>query len=560
MIRNALKRILGGGPSLSPDLPDWQAVLRADRERWAAARAAADGPAVLIATSTGGMQPVVTVESALAVALTLRGARVHLLLCDKYLPACQLAHISKFKDADEFVAHGPRRRLCDSCYASGRSAYEPLGLPIHRYSDLLSSEEEAASREEAAAVPFAEIPDYRLDGLSVGEHVQASVLRFVTRGDLEETPRAEAITRRYLEAALLTARGMQRLFDAHGFEHACFHHGIYVPQGIIGEVARQRGAHVVNWGVGYRNRTFHFSHDRSYHHTLIDEPESNWEELPWSPEAEREIVQYLDSRAHSAKDWVKYHDRPVEEAKAIEDQVGVDFARPCALLLTNVLWDAQLHYQGNAFPDMRTWVMETIRYFRERPELQLVIRAHPGELKGTLRSRQPIADEIRAEFPTLPDNVFLIPAESEIGTHAVAELCDVALIYGTKMGVELTSRGIPVIVAGQAWLRNKGVTHDASSEDEYFRLLDRLPFSQRLAEATTRRARMYAYHFFLRRMIPWSFMEPTGSYPPFRLGASSLDDLMPGRDLGLDVVCDGILEGSEFIYPAENRHLPVTAG
>jgi hypothetical protein len=26
---------------------------------------------------------------------------------------------------------------------------------------------------------------------------------------------------------------------------------------------------------------------------------------------------------------------------------------------------------------------------------------------------------------------------------------------------------------------------------------------------------------------------------------------MPGRDVGLDVVCSGILEGSEFIFPAE---------
>lgn len=559
MIRRTLKKLLGNGPPLPTELPDWESIVGDDADRWAAARAAADGPRVLIATSTGESAPLVTVESALAVALTLRGARVHMLLCDKYLPACQVAHVSRFRDEREFAEDGPSR-LCDACYAHGRHSYDPLGLPIHRYSDLIPADDAAEAQREAAAVPLDEIDDYRADGLAIGEHVRASVLRFVTRGDLNDTPHAEAITRRYLEAALLTARGMDRLFSDHDFDHACFHHGIYVPQGIIGEVARKRGVHVVNWGVGYRNRTFHFSHDRSYHHTLLDEPVSHWEDLPWTPDAEREIVRYLDSRAHSSKDWVRYHDCPVEEVPAIEDEVGVDFSRPTALLLSNVLWDAQLHYQGNAFPDMWTWVRETIRYFGTRPDIQLVIRAHPGEITGTLRSRQPIVEEIQRAFPELPENVFVIPPESQIGTHAVAEQCDVALIYGTKMGVELTSRGIPVIVAGQAWIRNKGVTHDASSAEEYHGLLDRLPFGERLDADTVLRARKYAYHFFLRRMIPWSFMEPTGTYPPFELGIRGVGALGPGKDEGLDVVCDAILNGSEFIYPAEDRHQPVTAG
>ncbi len=48
-----------------------------------------------------------------------------------------------------------------------------------------------------------------------------------------------------------------------------------------------------------------------------------------------------------------------------------------------------------------------------------------------------------------------------MSTYALMSLCNSAIIYGTKMGVELTSVGLPVIVAGEAWIRNKGLTHDA---------------------------------------------------------------------------------------------------
>ena len=79
---------------------------------------------------------------------------------------------------------------------------------------------------------------------------------------------AEPILRRYLESALLTAFATRRLLRALAFSSAVFTHGIYVPWGIVGEVARQEGVRVSNWNVAYRKRRFIFSHDDTYHHTL----------------------------------------------------------------------------------------------------------------------------------------------------------------------------------------------------------------------------------------------------------------------------------------------------
>ena len=52
-----------------------------------------------------------------------------------------------------------------------------------------------------------------------------------------------------------------------------------------------------------------------------------------------------------------------------------------------------------------------------------------------------------------------------MSTYALMSLCNTAIIYGTKMGVELTSVGMPVVVAGEAWIRNNITTkiEDAGS-------------------------------------------------------------------------------------------------
>jgi len=131
--------------------------------------------------------------------------------------------------------------------------------------------------------------------------------------------------------------------------------------------------------------------------------------------------------------------------------------------------------------------------------------------------------------------------------------CNSVIIYGTKTGVELTSMGIPVIVAGEAWIRNKGITLDASSLDEYYKILDQLPLNDKITGEKLIRARKYAFHFFFRRMIPVESIRPSGRSSLIRIKKKVLDSLMAKDDIGLNVICDGILNGTDFVYRDESR-------
>ncbi len=541
--------------------PGWEAILRRDAAAWGAAlERARGGPKVLLATSLGAYWAGTTLESLLAVALTLRGVDVRVLLCDGLLPACQLCEARAFSSIERFADRGPQASLCAGCFDPGRKVFEGLGLKVHRFAQYLTGEEVNVALRAATDVPLEEIPRYTLDGDAVGEHALAGALRFFARGDLSGERFAEPILRRYFKAALLTTFAARRLFREHELRCTVFHHGIYVPQGLIGEAARSQGVRVVNWNPAYRKRRFIFSHGDTYHHTLLDEPVSAWEDIPWSAELEAETLRYLKSRWKGSGDWIWFHKDPEENLEPAVRKLGFDLSRPIVGLLTNVIWDAQLHYPRSAFASMMEWVIATVRRFAARPDLQLVIRIHPAEVRGTLPSRQKAAGELHRAFARLPPNVFVVPPESRLSTYALLSRANAALIYGTKTGVELAAMGVPVIVAGEAWVRGKGFTHDARTPEEYFGLLDALPFKAPMPARDVERARKYAYHFFFRRMVPVDCMEPTGGDPPYRVRVRGLDELRPGRMPGLDIILEGILSGSPFIYPAEGFSPEAAAG
>jgi hypothetical protein len=537
--------------------PEWSRLLATQPDLWRSARAAAEnGPRVLMATAVGSYAHAITLESALAAALTFRGAEVHVLLCDGTMTACAECDASLYPDLRKFVSHGPSRDLCRDCCWPAERVYRQLGLKVHRYSEWLTADEREEARRTATRLPLDQIERFKWDGLAVGEHAHAGALRFFATGSLHDEPLAEPVVRRYLESALLTAVATRRLLRSSRFSSVVCTHGIYVPWGIVGEVARQERVHLSTWNVAYRKRRFIFSHHDTYHHTLMSDPLDHWEGLELSPAQERDLLQYLSSRREGLFDWIVFHRPTRQDPQEIATRLGIDAHKPLVGLLTSVSWDAQLHYPANAFPNMLEWLVQTCEYFARRPDVQLLIRVHPAEVSGFPPSRQPVLSELRKRIPQLSSNIIVVPPESGMGTYALMSLCDAAIIYGTKMGVELTSVGLPVIVAGEAWIRNKGITHDARSPEEYFRLLEQLPFRKRLGPGQLARARRYAYHFFFNRMIPLPFIEPKAGFPIYRLKLDRLEKLLPGQSQGLDTICDGILSGAPFVLPDKSSRPP----
>lgn len=528
---------------------DWGPVIARDRALWdEARRAAASGKRVLVATDVGLHFGASRFDSLLAAALTLRDAHVDVLLCDGALPACMIGDISWYPDPRRFAERGPQADFCAHCFAPAAEAWGRLGFVPKKLGAAITADDRRRATEWADGFG-GDIAAIRAD--PIADQALAGALRFFARSQLPPDPAARSVLRSFLVAARLAYGAARKIITAGGYDVVILHHGIYVPQGPVLAAAREEGARVVSWNVGYRQRSFVVSHDDSYHHTMLDEPVERWENLSLSPAQEGELDRYLESRRRGDRDWIVFGKGTDFDAKAYLERRGIDLARPVTLALTNVAWDAQLHYPSNSFASMADWLIETVRWFAGHPDAQLVIRVHPAELSGSMPANERSADILAAAFPSLPANVVLVAPDDPISTYALIDIAAVSIVYATKAGIEVAASGKPLIVAGDAWARGKGFSIDAADPAGYRAILDQLPVIMPPSPEETARAKRYAFHYFFRRMIPVGVTQPAEGWPPFQIAVGSLADLAPGADPGLDVICGGILAGTEFEYPAE---------
>ncbi|MEL7541787.1 MAG: capsule biosynthesis protein, partial [Pseudomonadota bacterium] len=448
---------------------------------------------------------------------------------------------------ERFSRHGPQIDLCKVCKQAGSDAFSPLGLKVHQMSSMLSKPEIEAALSEAKMNADDVIRTQSAEGTD--EHGLAGALRFFGRSILPDSRMKRSILARYLASARLSERAAGRLLRDPPFDAVVAHHGIYTPQGPIANVTRAVGSRLITWHPSYRCGRLIFEHGDTYHRAMISEDPNRWRNRELSTAQQQELVSYLESRTTGSQDWITFQRRHPEHREQLERSLGLSFDKPTFLLLGNVAWDARLHYEKSAYGEMTEWARDTVSWFKRRPDLQLIVRCHPGEVMSNPRAQDRL-DHFILEMLAgeLPPNIKVLAPEEHINTYALAAHAKVALIYNTKMGVELSARGMPVIVAGDAWIRGKGISHDASSPDDYIRHLENADRMTPLSDDQIRIAQRYAYHFFFRRCIPVDAFSANQGWPLCALSREAFTRAQPGVDSGLDVICDGIMSRALFEY------------
>lgn len=536
------------------DFPNW-VELGVDRLTWRA-KNCARSKKILFATSSGAHRTGNLVESALAIALNKRGQDVSVTICDDVLPACNVCEYKELKpELDNFFKSGPSGiGLCGRCSTVGGKMWRELGIPIWLFSESVDQQFILWVYELSEQLSLDEMIHYKLsNGLNVGEHVKSSALRFLCRGtfDYAEAETSHTI-KIYFRSVLIVAQIFETIYERAKPDVVICFHGIYSPHGVLSDLAKIKSIRVINWNTSYRKQRFLFCEGGTYHKLMGKEPAHKWSQIDLSSCERLELVKYLRSREVGTADWQQFNDNPQGNIEKCHYLVGFNPERPSVLLIPNVVWDAQLQYEGCLYESMIEWILDSIQtLLGQDEETQLLIRVHPAEIKRFSPTREPLMELINRTFPNLSRNIFVIPPDDNISTYRLADAVDLSIIYATKTGIELAARGRRVVVCGEAWITNQGFTVDPVSQDEYRNILRYPRGVSKMTNAEISLAEKFAYHFFFRRAIPLELAKPSNDSMRVDLNVSNLAELDKGNDPYLDLVCENIIEDKGFFIGSE---------
>lgn len=504
-------------------------------------------PKILFATSAGCLNFNVKLETLLAKSLSYKGADVEFLLCDHPLQVCLGVTSHNFNKDKDFLSSKNRSHY-DYCFENGLTRLSKSGLKINIFSKFLNQNEVRMDfRKIKSKINFDNIEKLKYKNFNIGENAKSGALRYLAKGQFAK--KDVKILNAYVLAALKTYNVMSNLNEFKKFDIIVLNHGIYVPQGAIVDFAKKNKIKSISWCASSKKNSFIFSNHDTYHKSLLSEPNKKWENIVLTNKKIKKIKHYLKSRAMGSKDWIYFHNKqPNFDIKKFFKTYRINENKPIVTLLTNVVWDAQLHFKKNIFKNMNEWVFHAINYFKKNRDKQLIIRAHPAEITGGVPSKEKIGNLINKKFQKLSDNIKFIGPENKLSTYPLCYKSDSILIYGTKMGFELAPIGKPILVAGESWVRNKKITYDPTNLKKYNLLLKNID-KKKITKQKRIRALKYAYHYFFRRSIPISVIKNSKERNTnFTFKKNIITTLKKGKDPGINLIVNSIIYNNDFIF------------
>ncbi|MBN2044446.1 MAG: hypothetical protein JW757_05445 [Anaerolineales bacterium] len=280
--------------------------------------------------------------------------------------------------------------------------------------------------------------------------------------------------------------------------------GMILEFGVLYEVARYLEIPAVTYEFGEQKDKIWISQDQPVMFQNTDELWDKYKDQPFTEGQQNQIEELYASRKNASL-WKQFsrqwQEVPSEGEREVKARLGLD-ERPIVLMAVNVIGDSLTLGRQVYSVDMSEWISRTLAYFREKPEVQFILRIHPGERYTDGPS---VEDIIRQRFLDVPDHFRVISASDKINTYDLVTIADLGLTYTTTVGMEMAMSGLPVIVSGNTHYRGKGFTLDPASWEQYFEIIEAVLASPGAYQYTAEKLNTvwhYAYCFFFEYPFP----------------------------------------------------------
>lgn len=330
--------------------------------------------------------------------------------------------------------------------------------------------------------------------------------------------------------------------------------GSILEMGAVYQAARYLDIPAVTYEFGEQRGRIWLAHDDE---VMRQETGDLWQARGTVPlsDSQLEAARALYTSRQRADLWQNFSRRwqglPIQGEDQVRANLSLD-QRPVALLAANVIGDSLTLGRQVFTSSMTEWLQRTVAFFSGRPDVQLVVRIHPGERYTQGPS---VAEILRQTQPDLPGHIHLVAAEDPVNTYDLVNIADLGLVYTTTVGMEMAMSGVPVVVAGQTHYRGKGFTLDPDSWQTHDELLGQIlaePRSHRLTPSQVDLAWNYAYRFFFEypQPFPWHLLHFWNELRDWSLGRALSEE---GQELYGDTF--GYLVGEPIHWTAQQTEI-----
>lgn len=414
---------------------------------------------------------------------------VFVLACDRHLLACDVNPQHSLANC----LHCTQRRRVGLAALSGRVTV----LPQIQLETGLARELAELSRRDVAIQDLARLT---IDNFDLGFGVLSSLVSW--RRDPEPEPSALGdIPQRMMVSALAVYRTVQNLIDSHGFERVYVYNGRYAAMRAVLRACESRGVDCYTHEKGgtldrYALWKNAMAHDLENTAALIEQA---WRECPDLDERVRLGTQfYEDSASGISRTWIAF--TAAQRADLLPS--GWDPGRiNVALFVSSEDEFVAIGDQWNSglYPSQQEGIERIAASTASDPRIHLYVRVHPN-LSGLDNAQTRGLRALRGS------NLTLIPAESKVSTYALLRSARVIVTFGSTVGIEAAYWGKPSILAGEAYYRFLGVTHNPRSHEELVGML-----LSDLSPGDRTQALKYGY-YWATLGESFKYYKPTGIY------------------------------------------------
>ncbi len=476
------------------------------------------------------------VNFSLATSLKLRGHNVQMIACGGINLFCKLFRKKELQTSGNF---------CKSCLDWTINYFKAYDLPYIIAKNYLSTEDFLEAKQLSEFKDLNSLSNFEFMNINIGKIARISLFQYYKGDPFNIDYEKEKTFRCAIESLVLIVKIAYRIIEEYNPDIIVSTNGKTLYWAPFIEVAKLKGIDYITWeDLCLKKYGLILEKNGIAHEQRVDKIWKQEREQPLLSEDKKRVITHFE-------DWKKKSllnkDTKIEtNFLKIKNQLNlINENRPLVSIFTNVLWDCTSIGFDKAFLGMFDWVFSVVEYAKNNPNMDFVIRAHPGETKipeKMYRCSTPVCEEILKRYSPLPKNIKLLDSHSSISSYTLGLMSNVVMVYTSTLGLEFALLGKRPWVAADAYYSNKGFTVDLKSKEHMHQLLNDGVFENNLNKDQIELAERFAYLVRHKRIFPLPFFNKKGIFVP-----PSFNVFLPGGNKIFDRLCDCILTDKFFI-------------